>query len=145
MTARTTWKRLATIFAAGLNDTICTEHVELRDDCPYCRDTAALLLYEAKSSGQSGCSWQDVVTELAGRFQHFEECTAHARKDIVAEPRPFCDDEARWQRYVDFCGRQGVRPVRRDVMLDGAVAVSIYDVRRNPVVGNPQVGPPGNS
>lgn len=147
MTARTTWKRLATIFAAGLCDKICTDRVDLRDDCPYCRDAAALRLYAAKVSGQSGCSWQEVVTKLAARFQHFEECTAHDRKGIVPETCPFCDDEARWRRYVDFCGRQGVRPVRRDVdvMLDVAVAVSIYDVRRTPVVANPQVGPSGNS
>lgn len=144
--ARTTWKRLATIFAAGLSDKICTDHVELQADCPYCRDTAALGLYEAKVSGQSGSSWQEVVTKLAGRFQHFEECTAHVRNAIEPSPCPFCADEGRWQRYVDFCVRRGVNPVRRDVdvMLDGAVAVSIYDIRREIPATGPQGGPPEN-
>ena len=128
---RTTWKRLATVFAAGLHDKTCTEHVELHDDCPYCRDTAALGVYRAKVSRQCDWPWQGVVTTLAGRFQYFEECSAHSPTAADPENCPFCRDEAHWRRYVDFCVRQGVKPLRRDadLMADGAVSVSIYDLR----------------
>ena len=131
MAARTTWKLLATVFAAGLHDKTCADHVELRDDCPYCRDAAALGVYRAKVSGQCDRSWQEVVTILAVRFQYFEECSAHGTKDADSENCPFCCDEARWGQYVDFCVRRGVKPLRRDadVMATGAVSVSIYDLR----------------
>jgi hypothetical protein len=130
---RTTWKGLATVFAAGLHDKTCTDHVELQADCPYCRDTAALTIYLAKISGQNDASWQDVVEALAGRFQFFEECSAHGASDTDPETCPFCHDESSWQRYVDFCVRQRVTPMLRDadVMADGAASVSIYDIRRN--------------
>lgn len=133
---RTTWKRLATSFAAGLHDKTCTDHAELLDGCPYCRDTAALRVYQAKISGRCDWSWQEVATKLAGRFQHFEECTDHSRKAADPENCPFCHDEDHWQRYVDFCVRQGVSPVRRDVDVihDGAVSVSIFDLRVTNVV-----------
>lgn len=128
---RTTWKRLATVFAAGLHDKTCTDHVELHDDCPYCRDTAALRVYRAKVSGQCDWPWQDVVATVAGRFQYFEECNAHGPTDANPESCPFCRDEAHWRQYVDFCVRRGVKPLRRDadVMADGAVSVSICDLR----------------
>lgn len=134
MTERTTWKRLATIFAAGLHDNVCTDHEEHRDDCPYCRDTVALQVYRSKIAGRSDWSWRDVATKLATRFQHFAECTDHKPKDADPENCPFCHDKSSWQRYVDFCGRQGVTPVRRDadIIHDGAV-VSIFDLRNHSV------------
>jgi hypothetical protein len=130
---RTTWKGLATVFAAGLRDKTCTDHAELHDDCPYCRDTAALGIYLAKISGQCDLSWHEVVSTLARRFQFFEECSAHGATNADPENCPFCHDESSWQRYVDFCARQRVTPMRRDadVLADGAVWVSIYNIRRN--------------
>ncbi|RAV04253.1 hypothetical protein DQP56_00070 [Mycolicibacter senuensis] len=120
------------VLAARLHDRTCTDHVELRDDCPYCRDTAALQVYQAKASGQDSCSWQEVVATLARRMQYFEECSAHGPKDADPENCPFCHvDEATWRRYVDFCGRRGVKPLRRDAdaLADGAISVSIYDLQ----------------
>lgn len=135
--ARTTWKRLALVLAARLHDRICADHVELRDDCPYCRDAAALQVYQAKASGQCDYSWQEVVATLARRCQYFEECSAHGPTDADPENCPFCHDEASWRRYVDFCISQGVKPLRRDadVMADGAVSVSIYDLQPEQVRG----------
>ncbi len=131
--ARTTWKRLATVFAAGLYDKTCTDHVELRDDCPYCRDTAALRVYRSKVSGLCDWPWQEVVATVASRFQYFEECSAHGPTDADPENCPFCRDEAHWRQYVDFCVRRGVKPLRRDadLLADGSVSVSIYDLRRD--------------
>lgn len=131
MAARMTWRRLATIFAAGLHDKTCADHIPLRDDCPYCRDTAALRIYEAKASGRCDWPWQRVATILAARFQYFEECSAHHAADTDPDNCPFCHDEARWREYVDFCARRRVKPLRRDadIVADGAQSISIYDLR----------------
>lgn len=131
MAGRTTWKRLATILAAGLHDKTCTDHPVPLDDCPYCRDTAALQIYQAKLEGRCDWPWQDVVAKLAARFQHFAECTTHGPNDADPENCPFCHDETRWQQYVDFCHRRGVKPLRRDVdvMMDGAESIPLDDLR----------------
>lgn len=131
MTDRTTWKRLATIFAVSLEYKTCTDHPDPLPNCPYCRDDAAVQLYRAKLAGRIDATWQEVTTKLARRFQHFEECNAHTADSPDLENCPFCRDEDNWRRYVQFCGRQGVQPVRRDaeVFAEGAVAVSIYDIR----------------
>lgn len=131
MTERTTWKRLATIFAVSLEYKTCTDHTELLPTCPYCRDSAAVQLFRAKLAGRVDATWQEIATKLAYRFQHFEECNAHPADAPDPENCPFCRDEACWRRYVQFCDRQGVQPVRRDaeVFAEGATAVSIYDIR----------------
>lgn len=130
-TSRMTWKRIAQVFAVSLSYTTCTDHGEPQTSCPYCRDSDAVQLYEAKRVGQVEATWQEVATRLAGRFQHFQECTDHRADAADLDNCPFCRDGEQWRRYVEFCGRQGVQPVRRDVdaCADGAIAVSIYDLR----------------
>ena len=133
-----TWKHMAQVFAVSLSDTMCSDHPTPVASCPYCRDSAAVLLYQAKLAGRVDATWQEVTTQLARRFQHFEECTTHSAAADV-ENCPFCRDGDRWRQYVEFCGQQGTRPVRRDadVLADGAVAVSIHDLRgvRKPGLG----------
>lgn len=122
---RLTWRRLATVFAASLRDKTCTDHAQLCDECPYCRDTAAVQLYEAKVSGKSAVSWQEVVTALAVRFQHFEECAGHSAEAVDWSQCPFCRDENWWHSYVGFCRRRGVAAVRRDVDVIAERSVSV--------------------
>lgn len=122
---RMTWRRLAVVFAAGLRDKTCTDHVPPRDDCPYCRDSAAMEVYEAKVAGRSTAPWRDVVTALAVRFQHFEECPGHSVEAADAAACPFCRDEHWWRRYVEFCRRQGAAAVRRDVDVVAERSVTV--------------------
>lgn len=131
---RITWQRMSTIFAAGLRDTSCEDHTELHTDCPFCRDTAAVQVYEEKVSGESALTWQAVATILADRFQHFAECSAHNKSSEDPDNCPFCRDELVWRKYLEFCGRQGVHAVRRDAdyLAESTVAVSIFDIRAAP-------------
>lgn len=120
---RLTWKRIAQVFAVSLSYTTCTDHPAPVASCPYCGDSVAVQLYQAKLAGRLDATWHEVTTQLARRFQHFEECTTHSGDAADLEHCPFCRDGDHWRQYVSFCGRQGTQPVRRDadVFADGAV------------------------
>lgn len=111
---RMTWRRISTQFASYLRMSICADHSDYCGPCPFCRDTAAVKVFEAKRSGKlPDTSWKDIATVLAVRFQYFVDCGTHTAANADPEGCPFCADRATWDEYVAFSRRRGVRPIDR--------------------------------
>lgn len=123
------WKLISRKLANQLaNHDYCDRHDEITNDCVFCMDRAAYLIYtQATAQRGTRCNWRDIADILAARMCYHAFCNQHR---TLMTNCPFCDDIASYQAYVKAASLDG-HVEKRFEPPSNAEPIPIWDYLRS--------------